>query len=496
MTTPFTVPPPSKIVGEGGFVADINNAYNALAVIGGVNVLDSQWAGGADPTGVNDSTAAIQAAIGGLPATGGIVYIPAGAYRVNSTITVTLANNATVMIRGDGYQATFLNFHGTGDCIRMRDPSTYAGNNIAWRSGVTGLTIDGTSAAAGSTGLHVGDIGMLKLDLMVQNFTGTGAIGIWFDNTVSWTEEADVRAVVANCTQHVVFQVTTGFNSFGYGAYDFTVFTSSNQQDGVVIKNGALVYHSSLRIRGNFTAGAAATTAAALRLTGVAPAGTPNAGRVSEIVACHLDVQVECSSGAFAPASVNIDQVNFCVLASCYGILDFGYGAGGFASAQFAATLLQFAGIVNDNGTLAPVGSGPGAPGAWRAINKPAVYATPAATTPTLFQLFFPTAFGDFFTQVLGGNWTVGLNFSGVNAGTTLGVPQRVTIILKQPASGTTTWTVTWPHNVTPTTTSPTVVWAGGTAPVMTTGASATDAYYLETIDGATWYGRAAQNMR
>lgn len=55
--------------------------------------------------------------------------------------------------------------------------------------------------------------------------------------------------------------------------------------------------------------------------------------------------------------------------------------------------------------------------------------------------------------------------------------------------------TVTWPHNASPTTTSPKVIWAGGTAPTMTATANAIDVYYLETLDGATWYGRAAQNM-
>ena len=37
---------------------------------------------GADPTGASDSTSAIQDAVNALPATGGVVYLPAGTYAV------------------------------------------------------------------------------------------------------------------------------------------------------------------------------------------------------------------------------------------------------------------------------------------------------------------------------------------------------------------------------------------------------------------------------
>src|SRR5579871_2385341 len=43
---------------------------------------------GADPTGTADSAPAINAAIAALPATGGVVFFPAGNYKVNSMITI------------------------------------------------------------------------------------------------------------------------------------------------------------------------------------------------------------------------------------------------------------------------------------------------------------------------------------------------------------------------------------------------------------------------
>ena len=71
------------------------------------NILDF----GADPTGVADSTAAIQAAIdsvvSGGGTDGGLVYFPAGTYKVTSTITIS--SNGVHLI-GDGMNATMINF--------------------------------------------------------------------------------------------------------------------------------------------------------------------------------------------------------------------------------------------------------------------------------------------------------------------------------------------------------------------------------------------------
>ncbi len=43
---------------------------------------------GADPTGSADSTSAIQAAVNAMPASGGRVYLPSGAYKISSTLTI------------------------------------------------------------------------------------------------------------------------------------------------------------------------------------------------------------------------------------------------------------------------------------------------------------------------------------------------------------------------------------------------------------------------
>jgi len=60
-----------------------------------VNVMDH----GADSTGIQDSQGAFVAAIGALPATGGVVQIPEGDFRLSSTLSI---GKSGVVLRGNG----------------------------------------------------------------------------------------------------------------------------------------------------------------------------------------------------------------------------------------------------------------------------------------------------------------------------------------------------------------------------------------------------------
>jgi len=63
---------------------------------------------GADPTGASDSTAAVQAAIDEVAASGGgVVIFPAGLYRLDGVLAVTASN---VVLRGEGADASRLSF--------------------------------------------------------------------------------------------------------------------------------------------------------------------------------------------------------------------------------------------------------------------------------------------------------------------------------------------------------------------------------------------------
>jgi len=80
---------------------------------------------------------------------------------------------------------------------------------------------------------------------------------------------------------------------------------------------------------------------------------------------------------------------------------------------------------------------------------------------------------GNVFSMTLTGNTT--FTFGGATSGKAC----SFALYLTQDATG--GRTVTWPASV---------LWAGGTAPTLTTTASATDALVFETLNGGTtWYG-------
>jgi hypothetical protein len=83
--------------------AAANDATAAAYVPGSgwINVVTEYQA---DPTGGTDSTAAIQAALSSVPASGAVVYLPAGTYAISDTLTAT----AKTTIQGDGDGATVI----------------------------------------------------------------------------------------------------------------------------------------------------------------------------------------------------------------------------------------------------------------------------------------------------------------------------------------------------------------------------------------------------
>lgn len=107
MTIPFTIPPPNKVAGVStGLTADLDSLYAAAGVLTLWNVQNAAYSGGAAGDGTTDDTAAIQAAITAAgSAGGGIVYLPAGTYKVSSPLTAGAGN---ITIRGAGPLATVI----------------------------------------------------------------------------------------------------------------------------------------------------------------------------------------------------------------------------------------------------------------------------------------------------------------------------------------------------------------------------------------------------
>ncbi len=308
---------------------------------------------GADPNGVADSTAAVNAAASAVINTGagGIVYFPAGNYKISSTITVN--THAPIYFAGDGWYATNIRYYGSGDCFRIYDSILYPVTNFG--GGITGMTIDGTNAAAGSCGLHAGDLFQYQLNIAVQNFTGAGSKGVWLDNQQFWTEQLNAYIFAENCTQHVVLDRAAGAAAGATGSFErcnLTVFINQigPSFDGLVLQNGAFIVDGSVIIRGNFGTFNSSLSSAALRLTGNNPSGG-----YSSISYSHLDIGVECDLNpaggyTFAPYTINFGSgSNF--ISNCYGIINFS-ASYAFIPCNIGAALSNFSGLVFGDANL------------------------------------------------------------------------------------------------------------------------------------------------
>lgn len=467
------------------------------------NLINLQIYPSGDTSGSTD-TANINSAISSLTSSGGVIVLAAGTYYWTcGSISVT---NAGTFIQGAGINATLISAVGTGDTFRMYWSGTYSGTTTVG-GGITDLTIDGTNAGAGSSGIHMGDIESLHVDVVVRKFTGTGSIGAHFDNQYNWTERLYGRVRSYGNQTAVVFDESdnsggsphSSAGSFARLDMDVSITQDNANYNGVVVQNGAYIYDGRLRISGNFTGSSTALTGtpAVLTVTGSGPTGHANAGTASTIFNSRLDIQAECSSGTYTPQTIIEGTVGTNFIKGCIGVLDFDAAGKNFtasnlqtgANGTLGPGALWFFGPVYGDGTLNPATSG----GSYAPlINIGAQLGNKASANYSGSNLQLYTREGDYFRpSALSSNVTIVLNPPSTNA--TLGAPQRILIVLTQASSGG-PYAVTWPSTASPTTSNPTVVWPNGVAPTMSTTAGAVDAYMLFTYDGATWYGFYVQD--
>ena len=244
-------------------------------------------------------------------------------------------------LQGAGRWATTWSWQGTGDCFRAVDTSPYLARTVQG-GGVSGLSVDGTSASAGSCALHFGDILQYGFDIAVTNFAGTGDIGIHPDNQNFQTEQATGRAYLYNCTQDVVFDcggATTSNGSFDRGDFSFYI-DKQGFSNSIVFQNGAFITGGRLRVFGNYNSSNTPFTAAVLTLTGESPGGhSPSS--FSGLAQCEIDVNVE-SDEALASTFQTINYGSTSnTITGCNGNMSFGSGFL-FAESNVTSVAAQF----------------------------------------------------------------------------------------------------------------------------------------------------------
>lgn len=164
-----------------------------------VNVLDY----GADPTGVADSTAAIQAALDVAPVanSGRIVFLPAGTYNFSK---LTFKHNNTIM-RGEGQRATYLTSTATDGSLIANNDQTVT---LLW-CGIEGMQISSPSVTSTAN--------TKVIDWRSMQFGHIKDIWILGNNTVglSGIEMGVITLGAQECTYNALDNIYIGAVTYG-----------------------------------------------------------------------------------------------------------------------------------------------------------------------------------------------------------------------------------------------------------------------------------------
>lgn len=173
MTTQFTLPPDTRAVFDGDPASDMNAVVDALKALGVLyNVLNAANAGGADPTGAADCTAAINAA-----SAAGVGVLPPGTFKINGSTPLTGP------LKGSGYGLTNLeigsSFSGAAAVVPAADFAE-----------ISDLAIIGTSGTTTSNPAAHG--------IQINGFAHVTCRNLWFQHVNGYCIEAVGQASATN----------------------------------------------------------------------------------------------------------------------------------------------------------------------------------------------------------------------------------------------------------------------------------------------------------
>lgn len=407
---------------------------------------------GADPAGTADSTTAFTNAIAALPASGGLIYAPAGTYKITGTLTFK-QNQGLI---GDGHAVTALAYTGTGICVQVALSGTFTGGDEG--GSFSAFALNGYNATGSAIGMQITDLqGVTAHDISISGFPG---IGLSFTMGTGWSEEGQFTKIllVQNATA-VVFDGT----SFDYGVYEFTIITG-NGQGGITVQNGGELEGCRLAIRGDFY-GSTGNTAAVIAIE---PTNIYGSGY---IINTEFDVAVETAGSGTGHYLLYMGSTSSYSQFTGTGVLSL-YPA--TVDSQGISNVndvpVGFSGVLNDG--LSQYMQ----PGDGIAIYGGTLLAAESAQFTPLYDSNIYEQFGDIqaFKLLSGANVLV-FNAEG-------GYCRRLDMYIQQPASGS-AGTITWPGNV---------KFPSGTHPTLSTVNNYIDHVRLVYIPvTGDWYGES-----
>jgi len=435
---------------------------------------------GADPTGATASDtafAAAYAALGGDTGEGNLL-LGIGTYKLTSFV----CKSPNIGMQGPGSASCVIKSYATGDTLRIYSLTINHTSAFSqtFKSGKWGgFTIDGTNAGSSASGMHYGDLmGGRFEDIVIQNFSGTSAIGLWMDNVSGWSERMTWTGLqVFNCTQCILFDVNSGASSgSGYSSFSYSEFLSIAlaplaNQDGIVVRNGSIVSGGTLNIVANCgqsTSGG--NTGALIRITGssTSAGGTSYSQIWGENIHIGAETDWDGGSGTTGHQTINIDS-NYLNKFEAIGAITFinSWQPSNFVPGGSNGATFSFSGYIYGDSNLADTGGFPG-------LSVIGGISPGKGLAPISNNIVYIST-GDVFEWTLANSTAI--TFSGTPT-----QPREFWCKITQAASGG-PYTATFPGAVT---------WPKG-VPVMSTTAGATDFYVIRTPGDGTYVGEAFQ---
>jgi hypothetical protein len=262
-----------------------SSAFNVITVAS-LSATSFEGVQYADQFAGADIGAQVNAAMAALGATGGTVYIPAGAYNFSTTIDIV----TNVQLVGAGSCATMLYYTGTTTALILHiagPPYDPYMNGL-----LRGFTITGYGNTNNhKRGIwHIDTIGTTYDDLVVSHFNEVGDQGICFDNQALFSERISLRKLsILDNTIGFVFQNSNSgdpgaSNSFGYHRWSEVHFQVNAGQYGIFCNGtnqGLLIYNGNI----GFSANVADQTGTVMALVGAA-----------EMINCEFSIFAETTT--------------------------------------------------------------------------------------------------------------------------------------------------------------------------------------------------------
>ena len=312
-----------------------------------------------------DDGAAINAAFGKLPqvvagggqqgaATATVGTVRLGPYPYNLITGIVKPASANLLGQGPGTQ---LNAAKAGiTCLYTHSlvkPGQQFGNPAILTMGrIADLIIDGTLAGANATGLDMGDgWGHTVDNVAIQNFTGSGALGMYFNNQEFWSEKINLNHMTfSNNTKAATFDstVSPADISHEYNLFDFCIIAQAGQ-DGITLTSsvgGTGVNWGGVHmvIRGNMSSQSSLGIAQSLALIKLL-----NGARIYQGT---IRTKVEGNNGGGTPGGSNYPYFIFSdgtgYIKQCGGHLCHSLGNSAFNSVLNGAEFTYIGGIAGD----------------------------------------------------------------------------------------------------------------------------------------------------